>query len=177
MRQHKLVVMRWTAIVVSISVLVALILIAGHFTGQSGEESRANSEMVADYIETLVGEMFPINPRDVFWTLTINLMIRKVAHFLQFLFIGIAMCTTLNLILRKVVASFFISAVGCLVLAYLDEYRQQFIEGRTPQWLDVRIDCYGSITGIVLTTLVFVIYFKIKRLQQEIRELKERSIE
>lgn len=165
---------RWVVRIIVFAVLVGLIMMARHFTGQTGQESNAESRAIAKYLEDSVAEHFPINRKDVFWTMTINLLLRKAAHFTQFMLIGAALCTLVNVLTRRVWVAFAVSAVGSFALAYLDEYRQNFVDDRNPQWLDVRIDSYGALTGIILTSLFFFAYFKIQSLRQEVRRLEDK---
>lgn len=105
--------------------------------------------------------------------MTANTLVRKAAHFVEYFFLGLFLSLLLNLITKKIWISLPAASVICFVLAYLDEYRQQFVEGRGATWLDVRIDTYGALTAIILVTISFVFYHKFHKLKTEIHSLEE----
>ncbi|WP_281884353.1 VanZ family protein [Paenibacillus sp. YYML68] len=160
------------AMVLIFILLVISVLFTRMFTEQSGTESTMESQGIAAYLQHAVGEHFPVNPKDLFWRQTANMLVRKAAHFIEYMFVGMFLCAFLNIVTRRVAVSFVGAALLSVILAYLDEFRQKFIDGRSPTWLDVRIDSYGAFVGITAVTLFFIAYFKIAKLKAEVKRLE-----
>jgi hypothetical protein len=172
---HKNNIKRWLFGVIIIMILLASIGLTRLFSEQNGSQSDGESRGIANsFMESLIDYGYPINRNDVFWKLTANMIVRKAAHFLEYLLMGLLLSMVLNILTKKLWLSSLIAMSVCIILAYLDEYRQQFVIGRHSTWFDVRIDSYGAITGIVLTTIFFIIYYKIKKLRAEIKMLEEK---
>jgi len=141
---------------------------------QSGIRSNIASGKIVKYsMETMINNDFPVNREDTFWRITANVLVRKAAHFMEYLLIGLFLSVVFNFFTKKIWLSIPGASMICFALAYLDEYRQQFVEGRESAWFDVRIDTYGSLTGILIATIFFVIHNKFRQLKSEIRHLEE----
>jgi VanZ family protein len=170
----KTIITRWFWGIIILLILMFFIGLTRYFTEQNGTVSNTESRGGAAFIENLVALEFPVNHDDTFWKVTVNLLLRKAAHFTEYMLVGIFLSILLNILTRKVWLSFLISGFVCFVLAYLDELRQEFIAGRTPAWFDVKVDTYGALLGIILTSIFFISYFKIKKLKSEIKTLEEK---
>ncbi|MCX7842965.1 MAG: VanZ family protein [Clostridia bacterium] len=166
--------MRKTSVVLFI-LLIFMIIITWFLSSKTGAESTRQSKLVAKYIENIVAENFIINRNDTFWRITINHILRKVAHFLEYMIIGMLACAFLNELTRRVWVSAVVSIITCPLLAYIDEYIQTFAAGRTPRWFDVQIDTFGAIIGVLLTSGVYGLLFYIKSLRAKIRMLEEKN--
>lgn len=88
------------------------------------------------------------------FVLGIDFAIRKTAHFLEYMILGIL----LGLVLRgrEMSGKAWIlagTALGAL-LAAGDEFHQLFVEGRTSRWQDVCIDTAGAVLGLCILSLV-----------------------
>ena len=81
----------------------------------------------------------------------LNYPIRKCAHFLLFLLLGLCIYLLLNSF--NISNRFIISIILCFVFACLDETHQMFSLGRSSSILDILIDSIGSIVGIVIISL------------------------
>lgn len=171
---NKMKITRIAVISITVLVLVIIILFTRMASEQNGTSSNLISRKIVNYImNTLLNNNIPINREDFFWRVTANILVRKAAHFIEYMLIGLFLSAIFNFFTKRL----WISVPGALMisfsLAYLDEYRQQFVEGRESTWFDVKIDTYGSITGILITTIFFLLYNKFLKLKSEIRELKE----
>lgn len=90
-------------------------------------------------------------------TKTIDLVIRKSAHFIEYMI--------LSMVLYKISLAYKIKQKAyiiyilfiCLLIANLDEFYQSFVAGRNSEVRDCLIDFLGSITGIL-------IYLSLRRL-------------
>lgn len=146
------------------------------FTSATGEESDSLSLAVAHRIENVVADHFYVNHHDVFWEDTLNAIIRKCGHFVEFAFAGLSACIFFMLLIRKKWKSVLVSFGVCSFMALLDEFRQQFVAGRSPRWFDVQIDITGAIFGILVVIIIYCIYLKIKNYKDRISELEKLSI-
>lgn len=102
----------------------------------------------------------------------LNYIIRKNAHFFEYLVLSIfttAIFFTFNFKGRKaVIYILFIS----LLIPVMDEFYQKFITGRSSNVLDIIIDFAGGIVGMVS---YYLSYYKIFRVDKE-NKIKSRSL-
>jgi VanZ family protein len=147
-------------IFLSIFVVAEIILICS-FTSQNTTVSNAQSKEIVKAIENSTENYIAIKHEATFWRETLNLIVRKMAHFLEYTVLGIFVCALINVTINKHVRSAVITFAGCTVLALIDEFRQSFVPGRTARLTDVGIDIFGAVMGITLTTIFFVVIWKI----------------
>jgi VanZ family protein len=116
---------------------------------QNGEESRQSSDAVVEVVKPIV------DPRDEIEDETFSTIIRKLAHFTEFFWLGMALCgvrigaqawPTLS---RLRVSELLFFALLCAVA---DEFLQSFT-GRTSSVRDVLIDFGGALSGLLITYL------------------------
>lgn len=81
---------------------------------------------------------------------TLSIIIRKLAHYTEYLILGILV---INLNNNKS-KSIYLSIIICLLYAISDEFHQSFVPGRSCQILDIAIDFLGSLTGIFIYKLI-----------------------
>ncbi len=124
-----------------ISILLVVIWMIIIFTMSSfnGEDSSSQS----GFIIFILNNLFKIdNP------LLLSLIIRKSAHFFEYLILGILVY---NLIKNyKINNHLILSIIICFLYASSDEFHQLFVPGRSCQILDILIDTIGSFTGIII---------------------------
>ena len=75
-----------------------------------------------------------------------NYPVRKTAHFLEYLILGVLVLFTMKAYNIK---NIYIMLLICFLYACTDEFHQLFIEGRSGNIKDVLIDTLGSLTGIL----------------------------
>lgn len=75
----------------------------------------------------------------------LSLVIRKLAHFTQFFFLGI----TLTVYLFKSNKPLFFALWIGFMVACIDEFIQLFVDGRNGSLIDVMIDTAGLLTGFI----------------------------
>lgn len=161
-------------IIIIFGVLAFAILLAIWFlTSQSGKVSNQESGKLVAVIINWVDKHFSISRDDYFWKFTFNSILRKFAHFMEYMALGAVICTFFNFALQKCLLSGAIALVLCPTMAYIDEYRQKFIPGRTSRVFDIGVDVVGAAIGILLTTILFAFIWKIVKLKRRIRELEE----
>lgn len=88
----------------------------------------------------------------------LNLPLRKVMHFTEYLILCVLWLNALSQ--SKVKHKYIISIIICILYAFTDEYHQTFINGRTGQLTDVLIDSSGAILGSI-------IYYVISKLSKK----------
>ena len=133
--------------------LAALMLVLGFIYGnslQNGEESMQTSGAVVEVVKPIV------DPEDHIEDDLFSTIVRKLAHFTEFFWLGMALCgvwigaqawSTLS---RLRVSELLFFALLCAVA---DEFLQSFT-GRTSSVRDVLIDFGGALCGLLLTMLV-----------------------
>lgn len=158
---------RITAIIILSAIIFTVIAISFSFTSQTGWQSNMESYKISEYIEGIVAKHFEINHEDTFWKETLNLLVRKAAHFLEYMLLGFSVCALLIVIFQKRLLAALITVVVCQVLSLIDEYRQNFILGRNARLFDVQVDMSGAGLGIILVSIIFTVVWKNNRLKVE----------
>jgi len=80
----------------------------------------------------------------------IEFFLRKIAHVIIFFMITLALFLVAHQYIRRSSLAVFTSFMGGGLLAFLDEYRQTFVDGRFGSWIDVMIDMTGVTLGVCL---------------------------
>lgn len=81
-----------------------------------------------------------------------NFIIRKSAHFIEYMILSILVANVLNLYLNKKEV-IFITIIIVFLYACSDEFHQLFVQGREGSFRDVLIDTAGGITAIIMRML------------------------
>ncbi len=132
-----------------------IIFLASHDSGEvSSSKSDSVSKFIISIIEDIRGEKFNTSEIEDFTDNTV-FYIRKSAHFIEYLILGILIISILSDYSydKKIV---IFSFIFCLLYAITDEIHQLFISGRSAKVMDVIIDSSGSITGIFIYYLLVV---------------------
>ncbi len=126
-------------------IIWTLIFIWGHsmMDGKtSAEESRWVMKLVGPILELLVGK-----------GKVTHRLIRKLAHFLEYLLLGME----LGARFVRSIKSFVLSLLFGFACACIDEGIQIFVAGRGAQFSDVRLDTAGCLAGILLVLLFLLL--------------------
>lgn len=83
-----------------------------------------------------------------FW----HLMLRKCAHFTEFMILG--MLSSLTLLHTKLTRRGVIAMCFCVAIASIDETIQLFVEGRAGRVQDVLLDGSGAFVGVIVVFFV-----------------------
>ncbi len=148
---------------------ITVVIFICSFTSQNTTVSNALSKHIARGIENFAANFFVINHEAIFWRKTLNLIIRKIAHFTEYMVLGVFVFALMSLTLDKYKRSALIAFAGCSVLALMDEFRQRFVPGRTSRLSDVGIDMFGAALGITLTIAIFTAIWKVHDTKAESR--------
>lgn len=85
----------------------------------------------------------------------LSFIVRKCAHFLEYLILGISMVVTVRDLSRwNRVKGGITAFLICAVYAATDEVHQMFVQGRSCEVRDMLIDSLGALTGILIACLV-----------------------
>ena len=131
----------WTAVIFSFSL-------------QSGEVS---GDLSGSVLEAILGFFMPGVLESPEKLELFHLILRKCAHFTEFMILGIL--SSIALKYMKVGYKGIIGLGYCVLIASLDETLQLFISGRAGKVQDVLIDSAGALVGVV----VVLIYFKVTK--------------
>ncbi len=80
--------------------------------------------------------------------------IRKTAHFTEYFLLAVSVAFPLYVYGVRGLLLVFSAGTFCICYAFLDEYHQSFIAGRSPQNKDVLIDSIGVILGVFVTRII-----------------------
>lgn len=133
-----------------------------YMSSQQGGESSSLSNKIVSKLFSLFPFLGDPNDTEAEIFLTFSLIVRKTAHFTEYLILA-------------VLAFFFISSyyvcMGAYVFSWLfatvyaitDEVHQGFVAGRVAAAFDVRVDSAGALLGVVICYLVMHLSDKRKR--------------
>lgn len=132
------------------TLLILWMIIIFCFSNQTGEESQLVSNKIVNGMINII-DYITDNRLSVE---EISLIVRKLAHFTIYFILGILAFLTLNSYgVRK---PLIFSIILCLLYAITDEIHQLFVNGRYGSIIDVMIDSFGSIIGIIASKKVLV---------------------
>lgn len=94
---------------------------------------------------------------------TLSIIIRKSAHVIEFLILGILIYINLKDNIKDKYFYLYLILLP-IVIAILDESIQTFIDGRSGNFIDVLIDSFGSILGIYIIILITKLLNKKKKI-------------
>ena len=128
------------------------------FSSQKGEESQRTSNEVTEIIVEIFTHNQNITESEKLELVEyIDYYIRKIAHYSIYTLGGILIhnyINTYNISGKKVI---LISILIGIIYAILDESHQYFIAGRSARILDVLIDSFGILTGVIIINIVKIL--------------------
>lgn len=114
------------------------------FTMSSFDATKSTSQ--SNYIVNILSNIFNINNIN-----TLSIIVRKLAHFTEYIILGILVYNLIYSYNKKI----YISIIICIIYAISDEIHQLFVPGRSCQITDILIDSMGSVTGIILLYIIY----------------------
>jgi len=136
-----------------LSVILVIIWMLVIFIMSSFNSNDSSSQ--SNFIVNIISIIFNINNIDV-----LSLIIRKMAHFTEYLILGLLVCNLIKQYNKKM----FIAFIICILYAISDEIHQLFVDGRSCQLFDIMIDSVGSTCGILLYNIKNIIKIYRKKL-------------
>ena len=134
-----------------INLLLVIIWMALIFMMSSFNSNESSNQ--SNFIVDILSNIFNINNIGL-----LSFIVRKLAHFTEYLILGIFVYNAVNSYNKKV----YIAIIICIIYAISDEVHQLFVPGRSCQILDITIDSIGSIIGIFMLFYIKKIYNKFK---------------
>ena len=92
-----------------------------------------------------------------------NHLVRKLAHFCEYMLLGFVGMIWLDLFTKHYIKHISWPILFCVLVAISDETLQKFVSGRSSQVTDVWIDTFGSITGVGIGLIVILIIYGIQK--------------
>lgn len=109
-----------------------------------GSVSSSQSGFVANFIYPIFKGFFNYE--------TFSLLVRKAAHFMEFLLLGLV--TTFLYHKKQFKVYYLIAFMHTLIVAVIDEAIQLFVPGRAGLITDLLIDLSGALVGILIALLI-----------------------
>ena len=122
-----------------------------YFSSRTASESTLQSNAVIDFLIRIFGESF-ITQTD--------LIVRKCAHFLEFMGLGLLFALALFVHTEKPQTK--LAIIFSSAYAVTDEIHQIFVEGRACRVYDWAIDTVGAALGALAVLLIFLLIRKIR---------------
>lgn len=137
-----------------------------YLSAQVADQSAKLSFGVTQFFINLLHTVFPGIHIDI---QTLGFVVRKLAHFLCYLVLGLLVLNAFGKSGVKGYKRFLFSAIVCILYAASDEIHQLYVPGRGGQIRDVLIDSFGAGTG-------FILYIAIGKLHALKKERKNKVL-
>ena len=141
----------------TILVIIWMVIIF-NFSSQNGPKSTKTSDVVTSMVVNVTTSVTnkDIPREEVKQRIEDStFIVRKMAHFTEYLILGILVLQLLSDYTKINKRVLIISFLICYFYAISDEIHQIFIPGRTAKVLDIFIDGTGSLVGIILYSIYF----------------------
>lgn len=126
---------------------------------QTGEQSSEKSATIVDTVQQVAKVIAPESPiANATGTAYNNLhaLIRNCAHVAQFAILGALFCFCYFAYTLKI-RYFYFPIIGVVLIPIIDECIQGFVSGRGGELIDLVLDTYGGIAGLVFAGLIVAI--------------------
>lgn len=155
----------------SAAAIILMVCIFG-FSTQSGTESNGLSEKVTGFFAKLLFFRFDTmsGEQQSFIITELNFFIRKLAHFTVYTVLGMFVYTAVISSGARLKHKRLCSLAICALYASADEIHQYFVSERTMRLRDIFIDSAGSLFGILIISVIFIIYMYIRNRQCDRKE-------
>ena len=135
------------------------------FSSQPAERSDATSGIIAEKVADVLRPGWrdlPADEKQAYYD-SVNYVIRKIAHFTEFMLLGFSLRMCLESWMEKRRGLGPAAWIGATLYAVLDEFHQIRVDGRSGQMADVMIDSGGVLTGVLLAGLAIRMIRRRKR--------------
>lgn len=129
-----------------VTFIIFLLMLIFVFSSQDGISSNVLSRQILYFIDKNFNIDIGSNMKSV------NLIFRKILHFIEFCILSILLYKTANIFNIKSIIKISLSIFFGVFFAISDEVHQIFVAGRTPSVFDVFIDSLGVCLGICLVS-------------------------
>lgn len=135
--------------------MVVIFLFSAMPGDESGETSGTVMRLVVGVFESLTHEDISPERQE-----QIHFLVRKIAHFTEFMILGMTAVLAFYRKERRRLANCLIPAAVSVLYAASDEFHQRFVPGRGPSLRDVCVDAAGVLTAVTLLTFILWIIEK-----------------
>ncbi len=94
---------------------------------------------------------------------SINLVIRKFAHFLEYMLLTLFLSIGFSNVMRNKWTAMFISIMLGIIVSLVDEGIVQAASGRTSSMFDIIVDCSGILTAFIVLALYMSLSVKSRK--------------
>ncbi len=133
-------------------VTVSIMLIIFFYSAKTATQSSAQSDPIAQVVYSIVvpddTEITVEQKADIMQS--IQLFVRKMAHFLVFAALGFSFYASLTTHFLGTTKKFVLSQIFSSAYAASDEFHQLFVQGRAGRVSDILLDSAGALFGILL---------------------------
>lgn len=129
--------------------------------GFSLQPADVSSNLSGSFLRDVLVHLFPVIADNEKTMHIAHVLVRKCAHFSEYLILGILSYEAIKQFdfLHKPA----INIAFCIFIACMDETLQLFVNGREGRILDVCIDGFGALMGIVLIVLIMKLTSKYEK--------------
>lgn len=124
------------------------LLILGWLSHQDGNETVRQSYIIIDRLMH-----FDIELEYMFF--------RDMMHLVAFFGVGFTVYAAVNHVAPPKIKSFMATIILIPVVAFLDEFHQSFVPGRTPSFYDFKLDLIGGLVGLLSGMLVCLLVYQV----------------
>jgi VanZ family protein len=127
-----------------INIILVIIWMSFIFIMSSFDATKSSNQ--SNFIINIISNLFNIDNIEI-----LSLIIRKSAHFTEYLILSLLVSNLINGYNKKI----YISLILCILYAMSDEIHQGFVAYRSPQITDVLIDSTGAFFGVMIIAYCF----------------------
>lgn len=162
--------------IIALCVLLFLFIAIFLFSSQNGTSTTSLSMKVTRVITKITFFNYDdmTLSQQAFIVKELNYFIRKVAHFLIYMLIGMCSYYIALIFGEKIRRKALVTGFLCFVYALFDEIHQFFVPGRDFKITDILIDMLGAAIGMLVLRILFIIIEYIKNYLKEQKVLKGR---
>lgn len=151
----------------SLAAAAFVMLVIFSFSSRTATVSSGQSSRITSLICRIIFFRYKDMSADeqLFLCSALDPFIRKLAHFAIYALLGMAVYASACFIGAKGASKPLMSVSVCGIYAALDEFHQSFVPGRAMQLKDVLLDCAGSLCGIIVCGIIFILieHFTVKK--------------
>lgn len=150
--------------------LLGVIIFIFYMSSQNGIKSNSYNVEIVNFLRIKGG----IDLYSLFGENSVDIIIRKLGHFLEFSILSIA--SYLVFTVFKVRRATISTCVFCILLAAVDEMHQLFVLGRTSSVIDVIIDSVGMMMTVGVISLIRIIKYELINQEDNYLLRKEKNM-
>lgn len=139
---------KFLAMLLVLSLMGAVLYFSSQSGGDSNELSRKVAQRIVQVMEAQGDKTQSLDK--------VNLIVRKLAHFSEYLLLGVLLAVALTHLLGRAWLAVPLAGLLGVGFAYCDEWVQSGTPGRTQSIFDVMVDSAGLAVGLVAFSVVML---------------------